>query len=742
MATRTPSATLEEARRRGEPLHWRERLRLGLPPFPVAGGTNVTSNLTGSGLAHVDGLFQLTTPTPAKDWVDLSDGGHGAQFVPVRISFGHDRPMGAGYADPFRGRGYLHMGLPMRGGSVGVNKLPDGTEVLQLYAPASWRDPIAWGEETPPAPPVSETAIQRWEARAIVAADHAVPAGADNFNRADNNSLGAPWVEGETSADIVRVLSNELNLRSLASDGNGGFAYWNDPAIGSAQFSYADFVNTLHSSSGPAVRIQAASTPTSFTGYLLVVLFISSTIYSVQIYECVNANLTLAALPGATLIGEKTVLGTVSPVNARLRAHAGYLAADIDGAEVVRGIGPSSDKFDRADSNSLGGPWVEVESDARTLRTLANKLRADVFDVGVGAFYRGYARFGVATPDQFSQLVFRAKAGTSDGSKTGPCVRASGTTASATLYALLYGGNTNHIEIRRFVAQPLDGFGTQIGPTFTVTLVDGDVLKLDVVGTTLKAYVNGVERISVADALIASGDPGAVVNNTFGANPGLNFNMDWDDWEGSGPLAIAGGKPGAAVFPGGGLNERWDNWLGGPLTSVQPWESLLPLAAQAAQPWEALLRAARELPQNWEALALAARALAQNWESAGAAAAQAAQPWESLLPLAASGAQPWEAGGRAAASNAQSWEAMAAAAAQAAMAWEGLKGEAALAGQFWEAFGRASASAAQFWEAISAGPPAPPPSADAASAQFAQAARIAGQLAARDRHRADRRRMH
>lgn len=201
---------------------------------------------------------------------------------------------------------------------------------------------------------------------------------------------------------------------------------------------------------------------------------------------------------------------------------------------------PSSDNFDRADSNSLDAPWTESENAAITIRILSNKLALRVFDTVEQVFSKGYARYSSSTPnDQKSKLTFKAKTGTSDGSKTGPMVRGSGTSTSFTGYGAVYGGNTNNIQIRKWVAQSLDVLGTQIGSTYTVTLVDGDTVELEVVGTALKVYVNGIERISGTDSAIASGDPGVLINNNFGANPGANFNMDWDNWVGGAGAATA-----------------------------------------------------------------------------------------------------------------------------------------------------------------------------------------------------------
>lgn len=199
--------------------------------------------------------------------------------------------------------------------------------------------------------------------------------------------------------------------------------------------------------------------------------------------------------------------------------------------------GGSTDNFDRADNNALGGSWTESENFADALRILTNQLRVSNRPVA-NQLNRGFAVFGSANPaDQFAQIVFKAKVGAAVEAEAGPCVRASaaGTHNSFTGYMLLYGGSTPRIRIVKYVAAPLDGgdgfAGTTILGTFTVTLVANDVLKLEVIGTAIKAFVNGVERISVTDAAIATGEPGVVCRTWFSMNPGAEFNSDWDSWE-------------------------------------------------------------------------------------------------------------------------------------------------------------------------------------------------------------------
>ena len=92
------------------------------------------------------------------------------------------------------------------------------------------------------------------------------------------------------------------------------------------------------------------------------------------------------------------------------------------------------------------------------------------------------------------------------------------------------GGNTNEVELRLrtiITANSITGYeilfnheGMQIvrwnGPVADFTVigsggtggVDGDIVKASMIGTTIRAYVNGTEVASVTDATYASGQPG------------------------------------------------------------------------------------------------------------------------------------------------------------------------------------------------------------------------------------------
>jgi len=176
-----------------------------------------------------------------------------------------------------------------------------------------------------------------------------------------------------------------------------------------------------------------------------------------------------------------------------------------------------TDDFNRGDSADLGSPWVERETNAAAIQVNNNRL------VTVGTAWGAVFYDNAFTADHYSKIVWKAR---TNNPVTGPAVRVSGAASTAlTFYAAVYNRFDGRVELRKYVAENVTGAGTTLG-TFTVTLVDTDVVYIEAVGTTIRVLINDVERISVTDSDIASGQGGFVnVDNGFG---GTN---DWDDWE-------------------------------------------------------------------------------------------------------------------------------------------------------------------------------------------------------------------
>lgn len=144
----------------------------------------------------------------------------------------------------------------------------------------------------------------------------------------------------------------------------------------------------------------------------------------------------------------------------------------------------------------------------------SDRLRCDAW-TNVASRYNGSA----IGSNQYAECVIR---GTAEAFRwmgvIGRC--ASG---AATFYAAYYEATT--LRLSKFVA----GAESILGANNSFSPSDGDVLRLECSGTTIRVLVNGSEEASATDSDIASGDPGV-----FGNGGAATTRID--DWE-AGDLA-------------------------------------------------------------------------------------------------------------------------------------------------------------------------------------------------------------
>ena len=206
----------------------------------------------------------------------------------------------------------------------------------------------------------------------------------------------------------------------------------------------------------------------------------------------------------------------------------GFPADSIPLAVVVVGAGVmATDNFDRANDLSLGSNWFESENATTALSIDTNNLFLRSGDVGPTPT-RGYGKYDAVAfgADQYSQLkviTLPPNIGWS-----GPGVRLSGTYLSFTGYAAIYRSDLGAVKLYKWVAADIDA-PTEIG-SWAGTLAANDVVKIEAIGSTIKVYVNGVQQISVTDAAVASGKPGAVVMSWTQSQSAY---IRWDDFEGA-----------------------------------------------------------------------------------------------------------------------------------------------------------------------------------------------------------------
>lgn len=154
-----------------------------------------------------------------------------------------------------------------------------------------------------------------------------------------------------------------------------------------------------------------------------------------------------------------------------------------------------SDNFDRA-NGALGSNWTD-DSSLNALAIFSNQVRANSSATLCAAVVNTATATFAA--DHSAQCVLSAL-GTGDWG--GVTARWDATAGNG--YAVLSDGfSDGSRRILRYAA----GTSTVIG-TVNLTVVNGDTVKIGVVGTTISAYVNGVLINAVTDATYSTGQPG------------------------------------------------------------------------------------------------------------------------------------------------------------------------------------------------------------------------------------------
>ena len=177
----------------------------------------------------------------------------------------------------------------------------------------------------------------------------------------------------------------------------------------------------------------------------------------------------------------------------------------------------ASDDFNRA-NGALGSNWTtwNLNFGAHQPFISSNKVfgYADAPDNG------GYWNANAAPADQFSQAVVAGAI--SINTWLGVVVRSDAT--GANLYNMIYFNNGGGYELRLYRKSGGSTY-TQIGSTFSLpgALTAGDVIRIEVQGTTVTGLVNGVSKLSTTDSNISSGQPGIAF---FAGSDAL------DNWQG------------------------------------------------------------------------------------------------------------------------------------------------------------------------------------------------------------------
>lgn len=121
-------------------------------------------------------------------------------------------------------------------------------------------------------------------------------------------------------------------------------------------------------------------------------------------------------------------------------------------------------------------------------------------------------------------------------------------TSVRTGYLVTFNNWSNTFNLQKFVSGTATGLGTAFA--YTMTTGETKTLKLQMRGSTIKMFVDGVERISVTDtAITAAGKPGVYTYNGHEGNYGLD-NFTATDATGGGATATLSTTTADAVFSG------------------------------------------------------------------------------------------------------------------------------------------------------------------------------------------------
>jgi hypothetical protein len=187
-----------------------------------------------------------------------------------------------------------------------------------------------------------------------------------------------------------------------------------------------------------------------------------------------------------------------------------------------------SDDFDRPDSTDLGAGWVEVSGDWSVISGRASP------GVSGGTVILRTAG-AMASNDHYAQVTIAATTAVSQG------VWCRGDTTLDNGYLLRNNGSSWALF------KVVSGAFTSIG-SYAAAAVAGDVVKVQAVGSTIKAFINGTERISVTDTAVTTGTYAGIRSE---ANTGLRFdNFSAADVVAGATLGIAAETSSAQTLTG------------------------------------------------------------------------------------------------------------------------------------------------------------------------------------------------
>lgn len=144
-----------------------------------------------------------------------------------------------------------------------------------------------------------------------------------------------------------------------------------------------------------------------------------------------------------------------------------------------------SDDFNRADSDTVGNGWIEQTGD---WDIVSNTVRR-VSGTGVGILFRPVEE---TFSDGFVQVEIRSAVNNIGVARYD----------SVENGYLLSWGSVNTLQLFEVTTDTFTEIDNFVGPPFRAV---GDILRLEISGSTVRGLLNGVERVSATDSTHASG---------------------------------------------------------------------------------------------------------------------------------------------------------------------------------------------------------------------------------------------
>lgn len=187
-----------------------------------------------------------------------------------------------------------------------------------------------------------------------------------------------------------------------------------------------------------------------------------------------------------------------------------------------------ADDFTRANAGTLGANWTKISTDVDP-SIVSNTASSNTAGSNHSALYNGWT----GGNDQYAQATVVTNGSSNDG---GPICRA--VTSAKTFYLaeinatdLVALGSSMTFTIYEVSA----GSFISISST-TLVISANDVIRCEAQGSTIRGFVNGVQKVTGTNSVITSGKPGLDVWQ--GAAP----TSTWDNWS-AGDFSSGGTAP-------------------------------------------------------------------------------------------------------------------------------------------------------------------------------------------------------